>query len=132
MTSLSPVTANKAGQPPGSPDDQQILAQFERRHGFVPKALRLLAQRPEALPDFLSYGKGIFEGGPLSDRERYLVALSAGIALKSPDCIRAHSHRARQAGATEAQVVQTAMIAALVSHGSALHTAYDSLAVAGR
>ena len=114
-----------AAAPPG---DGHILAQFQRQHGFVPKALRLLAQRPEALPRFMPYGKGAFEGGPLNDRERYLVALSAAVALKSPDCIRAHSRRARQAGATDEEIAQTALVAGLVSNGSALHTAYDCLA----
>jgi AhpD family alkylhydroperoxidase len=116
--------------PPASaaPDDGQILAQFQREHGFIPKALRLLAQRPEALPRFMSYGKGVFEGGPLNERERYLVALSAAVALKSPDCIQAHGRRARQAGATDEEIVQTALVAGLVSNGSVLHTAYDRLA----
>ena len=108
--------------------DEQVLAQFQRQHGFIPKALRLLTQRPEALPRFMSYGKGVFEGGPLNDRERYLVALSAAVALKSPDCIQAHSRRARQAGATDEEIVQTALVAGLVANGSALHVAYDCLA----
>jgi AhpD family alkylhydroperoxidase len=116
--------------PPTSaaPEDGQILAQFQRENGFVPKALRILTQRPEALPRFMSYGKGVFEGGPLTKKERYLVALSAAVALKSPDCIQAHGRRARQAGATDEEIVQTALIAGLVSNGSALHTAYDCLA----
>jgi AhpD family alkylhydroperoxidase len=116
--------------PPGSaaPDDAPILAQFQRQHGFIPKALRLMTQRPETLPLFMSYGKGVFEGGPLNDRERYLVALSAAVALKSPDCMQAHGRRARQAGATDEEILQTALIAGLVSNGSALHLAYDCLA----
>ena len=127
---LTAALAGSATPPAAGPsDDGQILAQFQRQHGFVPKALRLLAQRPEALPRFMSYGKGAFEGGPLNDRERYLVALSAAVALKSPDCIEAHSRRARQAGATDEEIVQTALVAGLVSNGSALHIAYDCLAV---
>jgi len=116
--------------PPASavPEDGQILAQFQRENGFVPKALRLMTQRPETLPRFMSYGKGVFEGGPLNERERYLVALSAAVALKSPDCIQAHGRRARQAGATDEELVQTMLVAGLVSNGSALHTACDCLA----
>ena len=126
---LGGVLSWSATPPAGvSPADEQILAQFQREHGFIPKALRVLARRPEALPRFMSYGKGVFEGGPLNDRERYLVALSAAVALKSPDCIQAHSRRARQAGASDEEIVQTALIAGLVSNGSVLHIAYDSLA----
>jgi alkylhydroperoxidase/carboxymuconolactone decarboxylase family protein YurZ len=42
--------------------------------------------------------------------------------------MQAHGRRARQAGATDEEIVQTALIAGLVSNGSALHTAYDCLA----
>lgn len=110
------------------PDEGQILAQFQRENEFIPKALRLMTQRSETLPRFMSYGKGVFEGGPLNERERYLVALSAAVALKSPECIQAHGRRARQAGATDEEIVQTALVAGLVSNGSVLHMAYDCLA----
>ncbi len=114
---------------PTSPQEQQILAQLKREHGFVPKALQVMTGRSATLPRFMVYGKGLFEGGPLGEKERYLVALSAAVALKSPECIAAHSKRARRFGASEGEITQTALIAGLISNTSALHVAQEPLAL---
>jgi AhpD family alkylhydroperoxidase len=112
---------------PAGPQEQEILDQLKQEHGFVPKALQVMTGRSKTLPRFMAYGKGIFEGGPLGEKERYLVALAAAVALKSPDCISAHSKRARRYGATEDEVTQTALIAGLIANTSALHAACDCL-----
>ncbi len=111
------------------PRAREILTQFEKKEGFVPKPLKLMGHRADLLGGFMTYGKGIFDGGPLSEKERSLVALSAAVALKSPDCIRAHSGRARRAGAGEDEVVQTLLIAGLISHTSPLHVAYEAAGI---
>ncbi|MBN1510316.1 MAG: carboxymuconolactone decarboxylase family protein [Sedimentisphaerales bacterium] len=106
---------------------RNILSQLEREHGFVPKALRLMSERQTLLPRFMAYGRGVLEGGPLSDKERSLVALAAAVALKSPECTAAHSKRARKSGATDGEIIQATLIAGLISNTSALHIAQDSL-----
>lgn len=107
-------------------EEAQILADYQNQHGYVPKALLAMSARESVLSGFMSYGHAIFDNGPLSDRERSLVALAAATALKSPECIAAHSSRARQAGATDDEVAQTVLIAGLLSNTSALHVAHDS------
>lgn len=71
-------------------------------------------------------GTKLFEGGPLNDRERFLIALSAAAALKAPECIRAHTRRALNSGATEDEVLQAILIVGMISNTAPLHLAYDA------
>ena len=108
-------------------NDQELLQNFEKKEGFLPKPLVFMSQRPGLLNRFMEYGKTLFEGGPLNDRERFLVALAAAAALKSTDCMTAHSRRALKAGATREEVQQAVLIAGMISNTSALHQAYDAV-----
>ena len=112
--------------PPVRTQETQILSDYRRQHGYIPKALLMMSAREKVLTCFMSYGHAIFDDGPLSNKERSLVALAAATALKSPECINAHSTRARLAGATDDEVAQTVLIAGLISNTSALHIAYES------
>jgi len=113
-------------QPPG---EQKILASVEAKKGFRPPALMLMAGRKGTLPAFMAYGNGLFEGGPLSEKEAYLIALAAAVAQKSPVCMKAHSESALKAGATVDEVRQAALVAGLISGTSALHVAFESIEV---
>ena len=109
-----------------SEQEKNILAEMQEILGFVPGPLALMSKRPGVLSNFMSYGKRLFEGGPLNDRERFLIALSAATALKSPNCIRSHSMRALKAGATEDETLQAMLIAGMIASTSTLHVAYDA------
>ena len=106
--------------------EELILAEMQENLGFLPGPLVVMSKRPGVLSKFMDYGKQLFEGGPLTDRERFLIALSAAAALKSPNCIRAQSRRAQNAGATAAEVLQTLLIAGMISNTSMLHVAYQA------
>jgi len=129
---LATLASSAGSSPAASPPNQRILAQLRQEHGFVPKAIQVIAQRPATLPRFMAYGKDVLAGGPLSEREQYLVALSVAVALKSPDCIAAHSRRAKRAGATEEEITQATLIAGLISNTSALHVAGHALTSASQ
>jgi AhpD family alkylhydroperoxidase len=122
-----------AGALPHEPASQemQILSEYRQQHGYVPKALQLMSARDKVLTGFMSYGKAIFDGGPLSDKERSLVALSAAVALKSSECIAAHSTRAKKAGATDDEITQAMLIAGVLSNTSALHVAQGTTGLSG-
>jgi AhpD family alkylhydroperoxidase len=107
-------------------DEETILAKIKREMGFTPGPAVVLSRRPGLLRDFMAYSKRLQEGGPLSERERNLIALAAAASLNSPHCIRSYSKKALKAGAGEDEVVQAILIAGLVSHALPLHTAYDS------
>ena len=106
--------------------EQRILDGVGRSLGFVPGPLIAMSKRSGTLARFMAYGQGLMESGPLNGRERSLVALAAAAALKSTNCIRAHTMKAGKAGATDDEVLQTLLIAGMISNTSALHVAYEA------
>jgi alkylhydroperoxidase/carboxymuconolactone decarboxylase family protein YurZ len=112
-----------------SEQEDSILAEVRESLGFVPGPLLAMSKKPGVLSNFLAYRKQFFEGGPLTDRECFLVALSAATALKSPNCIQTQSRRAQNAGATAEEVLQTILIAGLIANTSSLHVAYESAGI---
>jgi AhpD family alkylhydroperoxidase len=127
MPAVIETVARAGGQEqPAIPHSEKILASVEAKKGFRPPALLLMSGREGTLGRFMAYGKHVFEGGPLSEKESYLVALAAAAANKSPVCIRAHSESALRAGASREEVLQTVLIAGVVSGTSPLHAAYDA------
>lgn len=118
-----------SGEPQNTAKIEKILSEVEMKKGFRPNPLVLMSKRSDVLASFMSYGNQIFEGGPLSDKEVYLIALSAAVALKSPKCIEAHSKTAEKLGASKEEIIQAILIAGLISNTSPLHIAYDSAGI---
>jgi AhpD family alkylhydroperoxidase len=117
------TNARETSTGPKTPDE--ILASVEAKKGFRPPALQLMSERGGVLERFMPYGLAAFEGGPLTTREAYLVAVGAATALKSPTCIGAHTASAIDAGATPDDVIQAMLIAGVVSGTSPLHIAHE-------
>jgi AhpD family alkylhydroperoxidase len=114
-----------SGEPQNTNKNEMILSEVEQKKGFRPNPLLLMSKRNDVLANFMSYGKQIFEGGPLTEKEVYLIVLSAAVALKSPNCIRAHTKTAQKLGASKDEIVQAILIAGIISNTSPLHVAYD-------
>jgi 4-carboxymuconolactone decarboxylase len=108
-----------------SEDDAKVMAAISKRMGHVPAPLPLVAKRPGAAATLWAHKNQVMEGGPLSEKERSLIALSSAAALKSTECVRSHAQAARKAGASEEEVIQTVLIAGYVSGMSPLRAAYD-------
>lgn len=92
----------------------------------VSNAIKLIEKRTGALEAFMPYRDQILNNGPLSNKERFLIALAATVALKSPECIATQTKNALKAGASEDEVVQAMLIVGLISGNSPLNTAYMS------
>lgn len=107
--------------------EEKILQNVEKKKGFRPWPLHLMAQRKGTLPSFMKYGNGLFENGPLSLKEVYLVALSAAVAMHSPTCIRAHTKSAMDNGATDDEIYQAVLVAGLISNTAPLHSAGEEV-----
>ena len=110
----------------GSTPAEKILQQVEKKKGFRPYPLRLMAERKGTLPSFMKYGNGIFENGPLTDKEVYLIALSAAVSLNSPTCIQAHTRSAMENGATREEIIQTILVSGVISNTAPLHIAGEN------
>lgn len=104
-----------------------ILAEIQQQVGQIPVPIKLMAMRSGTVETFMAHRNQVFEGGPLNTREQALVALSSAVALKSADCIRSHADRARKAGASEEEIIQTMLIASIISSASPLHIAYKGI-----
>lgn len=107
--------------------DQEILANFEATVGEVPTPLKIMAKRPGTLTNFMTYHSEVFKKGPLTERERRLIAVGVGVAMRSAKCIYTHANAARQAGASEDDIVQAMLIASLILGASPLRAAYSGV-----
>ena len=107
--------------------DEKILAKLEKKKGFRPKSLLLMSERENLLPKFMSYSQAIMHQGPLTEKERYLVALAASAVLESPMCIESNAKSAKKVGASRSEIVQTLLIAGITANKAPLHIAYDAV-----
>lgn len=107
--------------------DENIIVTIEQQMGWLPPPIKIMAKRPGTAASFMAHRNQIFEGGPLDDRERALVALSTAVALKSSKCASTQADHARDAGATEDEIVQTILISSLLASSSPLHQAFAAV-----
>lgn len=108
-------------------NDQTTIENLLKGNGHLSNAFKLMAKRPAALSSFMCYRNNILSDGPLSEKERFLIALAVTVALKSQNCITNQANNAMKAGATEDEITQTALIAGIVSGNSPLNVAQVAL-----
>lgn len=104
-----------------------VISQFKMQHGFIPKPLLLLSERPGAVPAFMKYGNALMAGGPLSPREINLVTLSAAVALRSPGCTDNQIRKLKELDVSDAEILQVVMLASVLAHTSTLTEVYQVL-----
>ncbi|MBN2103319.1 carboxymuconolactone decarboxylase family protein [bacterium] len=126
MILFIPVFAQERDQNHGI-ENQTILGQFMDQYGFVHQPLYVLSNKPGALPAFMTYGRSLMNGGPLTVRECNLVTLSAAVANHSPGCIRNQIRKLKRMGVSEEEILQTILIAGLLGNTTALQDAYSTL-----
>jgi AhpD family alkylhydroperoxidase len=107
-------------------EEQKIIEKMQKEQGSVSKAFKLMSKRLGAISSFIPYRNQILNNGPLSAKEKSLIALATTVAVKSSNCIAVQSKKAKEAGASEDEIVQTMLIVGLVSGNSPLNTAYSS------
>ncbi len=107
--------------------DQKILSNIKAMKGEVPPPLKIMSMRPGTLTTFMSHRNQILENGPLTERERALIGVGIAVAMQSSKCVFTQSNNARQAGATEDEIVQGILIASLMMGASPLRAAYSAV-----
>src|SRR5260221_13125886 len=114
------------GSPPEStccwpPEDQ--LNQ-RRDLMFDMKKLNSLKKLDENAPDsmkaFWAFDKAAFAGGALTVQQKQLIAVAVALTTQCPYCIELHNKAARDAGATDAQLAEAALVAAAIRAGGAI------------
>lgn len=74
---------------------------------------------PEAVRGFGTLFQAVMKPGQLGVREKELLALGIGMALRCDDCVYAHISKALSNGATRAQILEAAQVAVMMQGGPA-------------
>jgi AhpD family alkylhydroperoxidase len=96
-----------------SSDARSFYAEWPARMSAVKSAA------PDVARGFGGMFQAIMKEGELSVRDKELIALGIAIALRCDNCLFAHVQKARQAGATRQQVLETAGVAVMMQGGPA-------------
>jgi AhpD family alkylhydroperoxidase len=80
---------------------------------------------PAAMKAFWAFDKAAFAEGALSVREKQLIAVAVALTTQCPYCIELHNKAARDAGASDEQLTEAALVAAAIRAGGAVtHTTH--------
>src|SRR5258706_15832275 len=82
---------------------------------------------PEVMKAFGAFDKAAVAEGTIPVKYKELIAVAVALTTQCPYCIDIHSGNARKAGATEAEMVESAMIAAALRAGAAVTHATHAL-----
>jgi AhpD family alkylhydroperoxidase len=75
------------------------------------------AAAPDVVRGFGGLFQTVMKDGAMTAREKELVALGIGLAVRCDGCIYAHVQKALKAGATRQQVIETAGVAVMMQGG---------------
>ncbi len=82
---------------------------------------------PQVMKAFWAFGKAAVADGAIPVKYKDLIAIAVALTTQCPYCIAIHSGNARKAGATDAEMVEAAMVAAALRAGAAVTHAAHAL-----
>ena len=89
------------------------------------KIKKLEEDAPKAFETFFAFDKAAMTPGAVPAKYKELVALAVALTTQCSYCIEVHVGRARDAGATDAELAEiTAVAAAIRSGGAITHAAH--------
>ena len=74
----------------------------------------------EAFQAFQAFDKAAFAAGALSVKQKELIAVAVALTTQCAYCIEVHKQKAIAAGASEAELAETIMVAAAIRAGGAV------------
>ena len=86
---------------------------------------------PDAAKAFWAFDKAAFAAGALNVQTKQLIAIGVALTTQCPYCIELHLRAAREAGVTDAQLAEAAMVAAAMRAGAAVTHASHLFTAAG-
>ena len=75
---------------------------------------------PEQMKAFWAFDKAAFAKGSLDVLTKQLMAVAVALTTQCPYCIEIHNKQAREAGATDAQLAEAALVAAAMRAGASV------------
>ena len=74
----------------------------------------------DGMQAFWDFDKAAFAEGAIDAKTKQLLAIAVALTTQCPYCIELHTDAARQAGATDAELAETAVVAAAIRAGGAV------------
>lgn len=75
---------------------------------------------PDVMKAFWAFDKEAFRAGSVDALNKQLMAVAVALTTQCPYCIELHVKAARQAGASDAMLAETAAVAAAMRAGAAI------------
>ncbi len=91
------------------------------------KIKKMNSLAPEVMTAFWAFDKAAVADGAIPVKYKELIAVAVALTTQCPYCIDIHSGNARKAGATDAEMVEAAMVAAALRAGAAVTHATHAL-----
>ncbi|CAM2157352.1 4-carboxymuconolactone decarboxylase [Pararobbsia alpina] len=91
---------------------------FDMKH--LTRLKHLDENAPETMKAFWAFDKAVFSEGALTVQQKQLIAVAVALTTQCPYCIELHTKAARDAGATDEQLSETALVAAAIRAGGAV------------
>ena len=85
------------------------------------------ALAPEVMKAFWAFDKAAVAEGAIPVKYKELIAVAVALTTQCPYCIDIHSNNARKSGASDAEIVEAAMVAASLRAGAAVAHATHAL-----
>ena len=82
---------------------------------------------PEVMKAFWAFDKAAVAEGAIPVKYKQLIAVAVACTTQCPYCIDIHAGNARKAGASDAELVEAAMVAAALRAGGAMTHATHAL-----
>ena len=75
---------------------------------------------PEAFERFVEFDRAALAGGAIPVKYKELMAVAVALTTQCPYCIDIHTRKAKEAGATETELVETTLVSAALRAGAAM------------
>jgi len=91
---------------------------YDTKHLAKLKTLQQLS--PEVMETFFAFDAAAFKDGAIPVKYKELIAVAVAVTTQCPYCIDIHAKRAKDAGASEQELTEAAMVAAAIRAGGAV------------
>jgi len=91
---------------------------YDTKHLAKLKTLQQLS--PEVVDAFFAFDGAVFKDGAIALKYKELIAVAVAVTTQCPYCIDIHAKRAKDAGASEQELAEAAMVAAAIRAGGAV------------
>src|SRR5437660_6606799 len=75
---------------------------------------------PEGMAAFRAYDKAALADGAIPRKYKELMAVAVALTTQCPYCIEVHTKKAKEAGASEAELAEVTMVSAALRAGAAV------------